>query len=76
MKVLNWRKFYILPAFKGRRIGKLLLDKAFEIAKFNKRKISWLCVIDTNMETISFYEKSGFKLPSKPALIILNLKKG
>jgi ribosomal protein S18 acetylase RimI-like enzyme len=58
-------KVYILPAFKGKRIGKILLDKAFERAKFNKKKIFWLCVIDANTEAISFYKKNGFKLHSK-----------
>lgn len=58
-------KVYILPAFKGKRIGKALLDKAIETAQINKKRIFWLCVIDTNTEAISFYEKTGFKLHSQ-----------
>jgi diamine N-acetyltransferase len=62
---LELDKVYILPAFKGKGIGKILLDKAFETAKINKKKVFWLCVIDTNKEAISFYEKTGFKLHSR-----------
>lgn len=58
-------KIYILPIYKGKGIGKILLDKAFETASINKKNVFWLCVIDTNKEAISFYEKTGFKLHSK-----------
>ena len=58
-------KVYILPAFKGKGIGKALLDKAIEMAQSNKKRIVWLCVIDTNTEAISFYKKIGFKLHSQ-----------
>jgi diamine N-acetyltransferase len=61
-------KVYILPAFKGKRIGKLLMERAFETGKLNKKKIFWLCVIDTNEEAISFYEKTGFRFHSKTSV--------
>ena len=40
-------KIYILPQFKGKKIGKRLLDVAFDIAKHHKKEIFWLSVIDT-----------------------------
>jgi diamine N-acetyltransferase len=61
-------KVYILPEFKGMKIGKKLLDTAFDIAKHNKKRIFWLSVIDTNHEAISFYEKIGFQFHSKTRL--------
>ncbi|MEO8765652.1 MAG: GNAT family N-acetyltransferase [Ginsengibacter sp.] len=59
-KGMKLDKIYILRHFKGLRIGKRLLDVAFEIALQQKKEICWLAVIDTNREAISFYEKAGF----------------
>jgi len=67
-KGLELDKIYVLPKFKGMKIGKKLLGLAFDIAKDFKREILWLAVIDTNVEAISFYEKSGFKFHSKTIL--------
>jgi ribosomal protein S18 acetylase RimI-like enzyme len=67
-KGLELDKIYISPKFKGVKIGKRLLGLAFDIAKDFKREILWLGVIDTNIEAISFYEKSGFKFHSKTRL--------
>ena len=67
-KGLELDKIYILPKFKGLKIGKKLLESAFDVAKDFKREILWLAVIDTNPEAISFYEKSGFKFHSKTRL--------
>ena len=58
-------KIYILPQFKRIKIGKKLLDLAFEIARINNKEILWLAVIDTNVEAIAFYEMAGFKFHSK-----------
>ena len=59
---------YILPQFQGMKIGKRLLDVAFDIANSHRKEIFWLSVIDTNREAISFYEKAGFKFHSKTRL--------
>jgi diamine N-acetyltransferase len=67
-KGLELDKVYILPQFKGMKIGKRLLDIAFDIAKREKKEIFWLSVIDTNKEAISFYEKVGFQFHSKTRL--------
>lgn len=61
-------KIYIAPHFKGMKIGKRLLDVAFNIARSNKKEIFWLSVIDTNSEAISFYKKAGFRFHSKTRL--------
>jgi diamine N-acetyltransferase len=67
-KGLELDKIYILQKFKGMKIGKQLLEVAFDIAKNFKKEVLWLAVIDTNIEAISFYEKSGFKFHSKTIL--------
>ena len=67
-KGIELDKIYILPQHKGVKIGKRLLDIAFDIATSNKKEIFWLSVIDTNREAISFYEKAGFKFHSKTRL--------
>jgi len=64
-KGIELDKIYILPKFKGMKIGRKSLDLAFDIAKDNNKDIFWLSVIDTNQEAISFYEKIGFKFHSK-----------
>jgi ribosomal protein S18 acetylase RimI-like enzyme len=67
-KGLELDKIYILPEFKGMKIGKRMLDMAFDISISNKKEICWLTVIDTNREAISFYEKTGFRFHSKTHL--------
>lgn len=67
-KGLELDKVYILPQFKGMKIGKRLLDIAFEMAKSRKKEIFWLSVIDTNREAIAFYERAGFQFHSKTRL--------
>src|SRR5450432_729930 len=67
-KGIELDKIYILQQFKGMKIGKRLLDVAFDIANNNRKDIFWLSVIDTNREAISFYEKAGFKFHSKTQL--------
>ncbi|MEP6951750.1 MAG: GNAT family N-acetyltransferase [Ginsengibacter sp.] len=67
-KGIELDKIYISPQFKGMKIGKRLLETAFDIANGTKKEIFWLSVIDTNQEAISFYEKAGFKFHSKTEL--------
>ena len=62
---LELEKIYILPEYKGIRIGRKLIDLAFQIARIHKKEILWLAVIDTNREAIAFYKKTGFKFHSK-----------
>ncbi|GGB46003.1 spermidine/spermine N(1)-acetyltransferase [Lentibacillus populi] len=57
---LEIERIYIKNKFQKQGLGKLLLNKAFEIAQEqNKRKI-WLGVWEKNENAISFYEKMGF----------------
>ncbi len=72
---IELEKLYILPKFKGMKIGTRLLNLAFEIAERNKKEIFWLGVIDTNGGAIAFYEKAGFKHHSKTQIEYPKFKK-
>ena len=51
-------------------IGKLTVDEILKKAKEFGKKILFLCVLDTNKDAITFYEKLGFKFHSKTILDI------
>ncbi|WP_058309052.1 GNAT family N-acetyltransferase [Gracilibacillus massiliensis] len=57
---LEIERIYIKKKFQKNGIGKLLLNKATEIAiQHNKKKI-WLGVWEKNENAIAFYKKMGF----------------
>ena len=55
------QRIYVLEDFKGKRIGKTLIQKAIEIGKESKVDYLWLGVWEHNIKAIGFYEKLGFK---------------
>ena len=55
------QRIYVLEDFKGKRIGKALIQKAIEIGKESKVDYLWLGVWEHNIKAIGFYEKLGFK---------------
>jgi ribosomal protein S18 acetylase RimI-like enzyme len=50
---------YILPAYQGKGIGKLLWEEAMKF--FDPQKETMLEVVTYNAKAIAFYEKLGFK---------------
>lgn len=58
---LEVQRIYVLNQYKGRRIGKELIEKAKEIAHDNGLKYIWLGVWENNFNAIKFYEKQGFE---------------
>jgi len=58
---LEIERIYILQAFQGQKIGKLLVDKALEVAKAKKVDWIWLGVWEQNPKAIGFYKKVGFE---------------
>jgi len=67
-EVAKLEKMYVLPEMKGQGIGKKALTNIIQqMKKFNK-KAFFLCVIDTNVAAIKFYEKLGFQYHSKTRL--------
>lgn len=55
------QRIYVLQEYKGKQIGKKLMQKAIEIAKYKNLNYIWLGVWEYNINAIKFYEKLGFK---------------
>ena len=53
-------RIYALKEFYGKGVGKILLDKALEVAKESRMEYIWLGVWEKNPRAIRFYEKNGF----------------
>ncbi len=53
-------RIYVLKAFQGKQLGKLLMDKAIATAKKYQKKLLWLGVWEHNNKAINFYKKLGF----------------
>ncbi|MEO0002201.1 MAG: hypothetical protein RL766_2247 [Bacteroidota bacterium] len=58
-------RIYVLPAFHGKKVGQLLMDKAIEIARSKKVKFIWLGVWEQNHRALAFYKKNGFEIYSQ-----------
>ena len=57
---LEVERIYIKGNFQKHGLGKLLLNKAMEIAMESKKKKIWLGVWEKNENAIAFYKKMGF----------------
>lgn len=59
---LEIQRVYLLADFHGKKIGRLLMDKALEIAKEQKLTNIWLGVWEENSKAIRLYKKYGFEV--------------
>ncbi|MED4018819.1 GNAT family N-acetyltransferase [Sutcliffiella cohnii] len=67
---LEIERIYIMSEFQKHGLGKLLYNKAIEIAlEHNKEKV-WLGVWEKNENAIAFYEKMGFVQTGAHAFIM------
>ncbi|MGB2872284.1 GNAT family N-acetyltransferase [Psychrobacillus psychrotolerans] len=57
---LEVERIYVKKKFQKHGLGKLLLNKAVEIAKVQKKEKIWLGVWEENENAIAFYKKKGF----------------
>lgn len=57
---LEIERIYVLSEFHGKGYGKLLLQKAIDVAKDDYLESVWLGVWDQNPKAIAFYERNGF----------------
>lgn len=67
---LELEKIYVLPEFKGKGIGKSALKEIIKKTEERGKENLFMCVIDTNLSAIDFYEKLGFEFHSKTTLNI------
>jgi ribosomal protein S18 acetylase RimI-like enzyme len=58
---LEIERFYVIPAFHGKKIAQQMMNKALEIAKSGHFDWIWLGVWENNARAIRFYEKHGFE---------------
>ncbi len=59
-EALEIERIYVLKEFHGKKIGQILYDKAFDIAKQKDADYIWLGVWEENPRAIAFYKKNGF----------------
>ncbi len=57
---LELARIYVRKEYQGRHTGKILLDKALNIAKEKRVDFVWLGVWEKNPGAIRFYERNGF----------------
>lgn len=58
---LEIERIYVKQEFHGKQFGKLLLQKAIDIAKEQGCQTIWLAVWEHNLKAIAFYKKNDFK---------------
>lgn len=59
-KALEIERIYVLKEFQGKSIGRLLYERAIQIAKQANADYIWLGVWEKNPRAINFYKKNGF----------------
>jgi len=67
-------KMYVHTKYRGRGIGRDVINLIIDKIRKGKKTILFLDVLDTNNDAISFYEKIGFKFHSKTQLKYENFK--
>lgn len=58
---LEIERIYVLKRFKGRGLGRFMLERAFEEARARGAESVWLGVWEHNDAALGFYEHLGFK---------------
>jgi ribosomal protein S18 acetylase RimI-like enzyme len=53
-------RIYVKKMFLGKKVGKSLLEHAFDLAKQNQLDFIWLGVWEENHRALRFYTKNGF----------------
>ena len=67
---LEIERIYILPQCQGLGIGKLMINKAKEIAIEEQYPILWLGVWEENKAAIRFYKREGFDAFDKHTFLL------
>ena len=57
---LEIERIYVLKAFHFQGIGRMLIEKTIQFAKFKGKKKIWLGVWKENKGAVRFYQKLGF----------------
>lgn len=68
-------RIYLVNEAKGKGIGKAMMQFATGMARETGKGTVWLKVMDSNMQTVGFYESCGFETVGKENLDLPQLKK-
>jgi diamine N-acetyltransferase len=63
-------RIYVDKDYQQLKLGKLLMEKAFELAAQEQRKYIWLGVWEHNTKAIGFYKHFGFEHHSSHSFIL------
>lgn len=55
------QRLYVIKDMLGKKIGKYLIEKCFELARSENFKTIWLGVWENNHRAIAFYKQFGFE---------------
>ena len=58
---LEIERIYVLSKHHGQKVGKLLFDKAIDVALKHNLDSVWLGVWEKNTQALSFYQRLGFE---------------
>lgn len=61
IRALEIERIYVLKEFQGKGVGRILYDKALEIALERRAGYIWLGVWENNKKALNFYRKIGFR---------------
>ncbi|MEZ4820807.1 MAG: GNAT family N-acetyltransferase [Bdellovibrionota bacterium] len=67
---LEIERVYVLATHQGQGLGKVLMDKAFQIARQQERTYVWLGVWDRNPKAIAFYKHLGFEVVDQHVFVL------
>ena len=71
-EAIEIERIYLLQAYQGMGLGKLLFNQALEIGRNRNKRFIWLGVWEKNQKAIRFYEKLGFKTFGKHSFLLGN----
>ena len=69
---LEIERIYVLKGFHFQGIGRMLIEKTIQFAKFKGKKKIWLGVWKENKEAIRFYQKLGFAITGEHVFVFGN----
>ncbi|KUO61412.1 MAG: GNAT family acetyltransferase [Gracilibacter sp. BRH_c7a] len=69
---LEIERIYLTKEFQGKGLGRILINKAIDIAKARNKIYVWLGVWEKNEKAIRFYKKNGFYIIGKHPFIVGN----
>ena len=58
---IELQRIYLIEKMKGKKIGKMMIEKSGEVGREKGYETLWLGVWDKNVEAQRFYEKIGMK---------------